>query len=328
MPLKSLIIKIYPRLHITLIGMNECGYRINGGVGFAIKEPALVARFVRTRSFSLLDKRAIVLMKPEISRIKEIIDKEKRSIQGKYNIKAEIEGEMPTHIGFGSSSAIRLACLEALYLLNQYKPQRERLVLSSGRGGTSGIGINSYFDGGIVFDLGRKGVEYSHKPSSLSEKRTKLPLVMQRMEMPNWKIGICIPENISCKSEVEEIEFFNKTCPISMKNVYKVLYDVIYGVYSAIRENDKQTFCAALKSIQKCAWKKAERQMYGRKLLKTEKQLYQCGATAVGMSSLGPGLFFMAEDIEMVIGRMKKHGNNCRLIMTEPANLGREIIHV
>jgi beta-ribofuranosylaminobenzene 5'-phosphate synthase len=201
-------------------------------------------------------------------------------------------------------------------------------VFSSGRGGTSGIGINAYFEGGLIIDLGRRSKEFFFRPSQLSENRKSLPLMMQRIEMPEWEVGICIPNNIPHKSEKEEAGFFRKTCPIPSSSVYKILYNVIYGLYSAVRENDKKTFCLALQSIQQCAWKLAERKQYGEKLLRIEQQLYKCGAEAVGMSSLGPSLFFFSKDVKAVFEKMKIRMPDCKLFVTKPSNSGRKIVHV
>jgi beta-ribofuranosylaminobenzene 5'-phosphate synthase len=328
MSLSSVVIEINPRLHLTLIGMNQEGYRINGGVGFAVKSPSLRLRFSQSGEFALEDMRRFPFLEKEILRIKKIIDQEKRKIGARHNIRIEIKGEMPTHFGFGSSSATRLACLEALYLLNNCRPKREQLVFSSGRGGTSGIGINAYFEGGLIIDLGRRSKEFFFRPSQLSENRKSLPLMMQRIEMPEWEVGICIPNNIPHKSEKEEAGFFRKTCPIPSSSVYKILYNVIYGLYSAVRENDKKTFCLALQSIQQCAWKLAERKQYGEKLLRIEQQLYKCGAEAVGMSSLGPSLFFFSKDVKAVFEKMKIRMPDCKLFVTKPSNSGRKIVHV
>lgn len=168
----SVIIEINPRLHLTLIGMNEGGYRINGGAGLAIQTPSLKIHCSISDRFSLIDKREFSLSEQEIFRIKKIIKQEVIGYQYSKNIGIEIQGEMPTHFGFGSGSAIRLACLEALHLLNKNEPEREKLVYSSGRGGTSGIGINTYFEGGFIVDLGKKltGFPFVHLKYPKREK--------------------------------------------------------------------------------------------------------------------------------------------------------------
>jgi beta-ribofuranosylaminobenzene 5'-phosphate synthase len=308
--------------------MNKEGYRINGGIGFTVKNPSLTLRFSPSAKFRLDDMRSFPLLKDEILRIKKIVAQRRKVMRLSYSIKIEIEGDMPTHFGFGSSTAIRLACLEALHLLNGRTPEREQLALSSGRGGTSGIGINTYFDGGLVIDLGRRSGTPFFCPSQLSENRKTLPLMMQRIKMPDWEVGICIPHNIPNKSEKEEADFFRRTCPIPSRDVCKTLYEVIYGLYSAIREKDKETFCLAIQSIQQCAWKLSERRQYGKTLTGFERRLYKCGAEAVGMSSLGPSLFFLAHDVKSVVKRMVSLGSNAMLLVTKPSNNGRSIVYV
>lgn len=320
-------IKIKARIHITLIGMNQSGYRINGGCGFAIMEPSLKISFTSSKSFAISDNRKVSLSADEINRLHHIITIEKDLHNFKNNINIEIIGDMLSHYGFGSGTAIRLACLEALYLANQISPEQEQLILSSGRGGTSGIGINTYFKGGFVVDLGKKDNQDRHAPSHNSEDRTDLPLLMQQIHMPEWDVGICIPLSIPNKTETEERAFFGKTCPIQSKDVYETLYHSIFGIYSAVREHDKFIFCQAIKKIQQCTWKLAERLEYGSRLTHIEDLLYSCGAQAVGMSSLGPSLYFLADDIVSVIEKMGQTNSDCQLILSKASNEGRHIIH-
>lgn len=321
-----LTVEVNPRLHVTLIGMNTGGYRVNGGIGFAVNNPSLQISFSRSAEFALQDGRVRPFAKGEILRIKKTIAKQKAAIKAKCNITVEIKGDMPTHFGFGSSSAVRLACVEALYLINELPSNREELVLASGRGGTSGIGINTYFEGGLIIDLGRRSEEEYFRPSQLAESRRNVPLMMQRVEMPDWEVGICIPKHIRNKSEREEADFFTRTCPLGSSEVHEILYHAVYGSYAAVRERDKETFCDALKAIQWCAWKRAEREQYGKELSVIEERLYESGAEAVGMSSLGPSLFFFAQDLKGVIEGGKSA--DCTMIATKVANSGRRIVYV
>lgn len=323
----NLIIEVNPRLHITLIGMNAGGYRTNGGCGFSIDIPSAVLHFSLSDEWQSIDYRKRPFSKEEDNRLHAVVDNEKRSQNFKNSFKLQIFGDMPTHYGFGSGTAIRLACLEALYLLNKAKPDPQRLIMVSGRGGTSGIGINTYYDGGFVIDLGRKTDAPKHLPSCLSEDRTVLPLLMQRLDMPEWEIGLCLPENITYKSKSDEKDFFQRTCPIASEEVYKTLYEVIYGLYAAVKETDFETFCAALRTIQQCAWKSAERAEYGDNIFDLEKLLYDAGAKAVGMSSLGPSLFFLADNVSDVITKVKSSQTAYHVYKTKPSNSGRVIKH-
>ncbi|MEX2568136.1 MAG: hypothetical protein WD431_19465, partial [Cyclobacteriaceae bacterium] len=57
------------------------------------------------------------------------------------------------------------------------------------------------------------------------------------------------------KSELEEIDFFRKTCPIDKVAVSSILYESVFGVLSSIYENDFDGFCEAVKNIQGTKWK-------------------------------------------------------------------------
>lgn len=303
--------------------MNRGEYRINGGVGFAVHNPETKFKFQENQIFKVVDERKDGLALNEIDRLLNMLENVRTQYSFKNSFSLRISGKSRTHFGFGIGTTVRLACLEALFLINQVSYSPEILQTLSGRGGTSGIGIHTYFCGGFVFDLGHKVTGLRHQPSSSKEGKHSLPLLSQQIEMPAWNFGICIPNNIASKEEGQERIFFEKTCPISSGEVYETLYHTVYGLYGAVLEDDQETFCKALVAIQDCAWKSAERQLYGSKLLVFEKALYESGASAVGMSSLGPSLFFFSQDVEQVLEEMRDRRLQCDLLLTHPVNRGR-----
>jgi len=301
-------------------------YRINGGIGFAIKSPFNDLTFTSADQFEINDRRLDPMNLVEQRRIISILEAERLQFKFDAAFKVNIEGNMFTHSGFGSGTAITLACFEALHLLNNNPITQETLIQTSGRGGTSGVGIHTYFNGGGVFDLGRPIDNMQHLPSNLVQTR-HLPLLLDQFVMPEWDIGICISRNIPNKSQNEELEFFKRTCPISADSVYETTYHTLFGLYAALKENNKSMFCAALRAVQECTWKKLEREEYGQSLRDLEASLYLCGAEAVGMSSLGPSLFFLADNVNDVIIKMKALSVDCELFVTQPQNQGRVIKH-
>lgn len=318
----KLAISIHSRLHLTLLAMHAGEYRINGGIGFAIVEPTCELTCSGAPNFEIDDQRTDPLSTSEIVRLIAVLSAEKDRRGFAMELAVSIVGMMRTHFGFGSGTAICLACLEALHRLNGSSSPPVELIAASGRGGTSGVGIHTYFSGGCVFDLGRPAENELHAPShQVSVSRP--PLVLDHLPMPEWDIGICIPLGIPHKSEAEEQTFFERTCPLPAVAVYETLYHSLFGIYAAIRENDLATFCQALRTLQECTWKKAERIEYGAALLEIEAALYECGAMAVGMTSLGPSLFFLANDVAEVIRKMQLIRPDCECLLTRPANCGR-----
>jgi beta-ribofuranosylaminobenzene 5'-phosphate synthase len=317
-----LTVCVNSRLHISLLAMHAGGYRINGGIGFAIDKPSCRLEFTQAPDWAIVDQRIDPLLKDESDRLISVLREEQVRYGFDSALVIHIEGEMRTHFGFGSGTAIRLACLEALHRLNGSSPTSSELVAASGRGGTSGIGIHTYFSGGCVADLGKVSINASHAPSHQASFDT-LPLILDQLPMPDWEIGICIPLDIAHKTEEEEREFFQRTCPLSAEASYETVYHAIFGLYAAIKEADRASFCRAITAIQDCAWKKAERNEYGEKLRTIEHALCESGADAVGMSSLGPSLFFLADDVSDVIRRMYQTGHQVECLSARPQNTGR-----
>lgn len=325
--LKKLTIILPSRIHITLIGMNEDGYRVNGGVGFSISKPSIRLTVIENNEFIINDSRNFTFTSFEIDRIKKILEKAYKTLRFRRKIKITISGKTPTHYGFGTSTSVRIACLESLFEFNYHQCTPQKLVSLSGRGGTSGIGINTYFYGGMYFDIGKKDNNYNLKPSSTSESRINLPLVLKRVDMPNWDLGICIPSKILPKTEKEEKAFFREVCPIKKHFVYETLYHCLYGVLSSVMENDIGTFVISINELQKCKWKHEERKLHGIGLKKIENSLRKSGANAIGMSSLGPTLFFISKDIDKLLKNYYKSYSNSQVFLTKVNNTGRKLIY-
>jgi beta-ribofuranosylaminobenzene 5'-phosphate synthase len=121
--------------------------------------------------------------------------------------------------------------------------------------------------------------------------------------------------------------FFSRTCPIGDAEVQATLYHSVYGVAAAVKESDWQTFGNAISTIQDCAWKGAERAEYNGQIKKIERNLYDAGATCVGMSSLGPALFFFSNDLVNTMKSLEKHSDYLRLLSVFPRNHGRTLVY-
>lgn len=318
------IITIPTRLHLTLISMHANGYRQNGGIGFAIDSPNIQLQIEKSDAFEIKDHRSNGLSKQEKDRLISTLKEMYASRNFKKACRITISGDAPTHMGFGSGTAVRFGAIEGFFLINEYKYTQDEIVFASKRGGVSGIGVETYFNGGFVFDLGRADKSEFAPSSAMEETKRSLPLTCKKLAMPSWKIGICIP-NIMPKTEAEEKDFFQKTCPIEEVESYKVLYHSTYGVLASIMENDIEVFANAIKQIQSCKWKYAERSLYGDALVRIEDYIYKNGALAVGMTSLGSSLYFVSKDIDTLIQKASMEMPQCRWISADVNNTGRMI---
>ena len=318
-------IKAFPRIHITLIGMNRDGYRLNGGIGFSISSPTLDMSFEESDTICIIDKRQYGFLEEELNRLKSHITQvsRKKNFRKVFNCVIN-ESIVQSHVGFGSNSMIYIACIEVLFIMNQRAYSEKDVIALAGRGGTSGIGINTYFRGGFVFDTGVANNEQrTHAPSSdFVSKEFLQPLLMKNVELPIWDLGICIPKFFP-KTEEEERCFFQTNCPIEKREVEKILYEVVYGVTSSLLENNIKTFCESINAIQQTRWKSLERNLYGKKILEIEDSIRKNGAWCVGMSSLGPLLYFFGDRIENVVEKVRCEIPQCVCFKTTFNNKGR-----
>ena len=322
-------IKAFPRIHISLIGMNRDGYRINGGIGFSISSPSMDMCFAASDSIEVVDNRTHGFTNDEQKRLVEHLRNVATQEHLCIGVQCEIsKAGVHSHIGFGSNTMVYLSCIEALFIINHRDYDEKEIVRLSRRGGTSGIGINTYFKGGFIFDTGI--VNNEQRPLSPSSSFViedhQEPLLMKSLMMPKWEIGLCVP-SIKHKSEDEEKVFFHENCPIDKRDVEEILYETVYGITSSIMEKDFESFCNAIDSIQHTRWKQLERDLYGSELLEVEATIRKAGASCIGMSSLGPLLYFFGNNIDGIIERIERNAPQVDCFKTSLNNLGRVVAY-
>ncbi|EJT06504.1 beta-ribofuranosylaminobenzene 5'-phosphate synthase [Rhizobium sp. CCGE 510] len=97
---------------------------------------------------------------------------------------------------------------------------------------------------------------------------------------------------------------------------------MVYGTLAAVAENDLETFTESIEAIQRTVWKTAEWSWHGEQLKEVAAELRTAGARGVGMSSMGPSLYFDATHLEPTKLPPKIFEAT---FITRPANLGRSL---
>ena len=324
----QILIRVYPRLHICLLDLSGRGYRRNGGVGFSVDSPSLLLEFIRSQNTDISILENCGFLGQEIDRLSSRL----HTITSRLSLRTGITliecDAVSRHTGFGSGTAINLSCVEALLIANDYSVDKAKLQQLSGRGGVSGIGINTYFDGGLVFDAGRKEDCFPFVPSGAIDSDFQLPLTLVSTPMPLWKIGILTLADVQPLSTQAECQIFKSVCPLPRRDVHEAVYHATFGLVSSALSHDFYTFCSAINALQQCTWKRSEIAEYGDTIANTMKKLHDFGCDAVGLSSLGPSLYFFANDFDQVYSRIQADIPYARLIQTQARNKGREIVIV
>jgi beta-ribofuranosylaminobenzene 5'-phosphate synthase len=324
MPPNSVFVDIQPRIHIGLLSMHSGAPRLNGGVGFAVDRPTARIEVTGASHLSVHDERKIPMIPAELKQLVDGIEAFALKHRLRASAEIRITGEMRTHVGMGSATGLRLGAIEALAMLNDFAAERAALVAASGRGGTSGIGINSYFDGGLICDLGRPNDGQSFVPSSKS-RATRLPFALPPVALPDWPLLLCIPRWVRPKTQQEELAFFEQTTPLPPPASFEAGYIALFEIYAAAAEADYPAFCRGVVHMQQTAWKGAERAQYEDRFQALAATLGEAGADCVGMSSLGPMLFCLAPAARMATIANVACEMDCDVHHAAPANRGRKL---
>lgn len=317
-------IEVHGRLHLGLVAMHQGGPRRNGGIGFLIESPK--ARVVGRSSerIEIRDERRIPFGQNELQSLLECLENVKEVLDLSSGIEISIEGDLPTHFGFGSGTCIRLGCMEALCGIGGVEVPQKKLLKLSKRGGTSGVGSHAYFNGGFIFDLGVKDAEVPFLPSSAAVN-PEIPLLLARTDFPAWPIGICIPRSIPALSQSDERDFFKRTLPLKLQETSETAHIALFGVQASLLESDYTAFCRAVNEMQKTRWKTEEWEVHGAQLRANADYLRELGADCVGLTSLGPSLFFLAKS--KVLETIRQHSDqmDADILLTRASNSGRII---
>lgn len=316
-------VSVPSRVHLTLIDLGSAGYRRNGGVGFGITAPRLTLAFAPHPTVDLSALAFSGYLPAEITSLTIRLER----VMGQRQLARGIrlaDSQLPErHLGFGTGTAVALASLESLFLLNEVSVSTEFLRAHCGRGGASGIGLSSYFTGGFIFDAGRRFDPAPIVGSDATDEVGEPPLEMERLDMADWPMGVLVPPAATTISLAQEQAFFSLRLPLPAADVFEITYHALFGALVAVQSYDYDVFCTSINALQRCAWKCAEIDLYGKTVRGCAEHLASIGCDAVAMSSVGPALIFWARDFDAVFAAATRHYGQSAVFRTRPDNIGR-----
>jgi len=220
----------------------------------------------------------------------------------KFPLKITIWDFLYTHMGLGSKTQMALAIATSIIKILDIdmKIDIETLTYMVGRGGTSGIGFRSFDSGGFVLDCGHRFGEgeekHSFLPSSASNAKPARTILQYKFP-EDWTVLVVILNVPAGASNIEEINVFQKHCPIPIEEVQQVSHHILLQLLPGIIEKDLDTFGKAVNQIRKIGFKKIEVSLQHEKV-KELIQFLEQKSNCAGMSSFGPTVFsiFQSED--------------------------------
>lgn len=278
-------IKTPSRLHFSLIDLNGSLGRIDGGIGVALDHPNVFLEIE-----SLNNSHVKISASRNEKMIEDLVKEILTTLQIEQGFHLHVKHQIPSHVGLGSKTQLCLALGSVISRLFNRDLSVFELARITNRGGTSGIGVNIFQNGGFVLDAGHSFGENLDKNSFLPSSATIAPppVMLFQSPLPNdWFFVNAIPNlgnNIHGK---EEINIFQSNCPISEEEVGKVSRIILMQILPGIRLNSIEIFGHGLTELQRVGFKKHEVDLQPELIKKLIHYFLENGAHGAGISSFG-----------------------------------------
>ena len=315
------------RLHLSLIDLNGLEGRLDGGIGITLEDPSLIIECNESKDeTSIIFEDGLKHFDNDIYKSK-ILDASKK-IKDFLNIDTDysfiIKELYPIHHGLGLGTQLALSIGKLISSLNDVEMDVLDLAKIIQRGGTSGIGVYSFENGGFIVDGGhKKSIKKDYLPSSAS--KVSPPPLIARYEFPeDWDIILATPNIQQGASGKKEVDIFQSYSPIKIEDVERISYLTLMKLMPAVLEEDIVSFGDAIHKIQSLGFKKIERNLQDSKINYLLKDMEELGIPCVGMSSFGPTCFGITDTNSKSISKelTELTGNNAKIIVTKAKNHG------
>ena len=202
---RRVIVRTPSRIHLTLLDMNGGLGRVDGGVGIALEDPAVLLEAQANDSLEVCcgDVQTAAL-------VRKCAEHVLTAIHAGGSVSITVREYFPAHRGLGSGSQLALATARACCELYGKTPSMVELARMAGRGGTSGIGTAAFDHGGFIVDGGHRfgpGREKTGFTPSSASKGILPPPVLMRHDFPgDWQILLATPALTEGASGMREQE--------------------------------------------------------------------------------------------------------------------------
>ncbi|RXA18992.1 beta-ribofuranosylaminobenzene 5'-phosphate synthase [Methanosarcina sp. MSH10X1] len=310
------------RIHMTLIDMNGEIGRVDGGAGLTLSSPNIKITAEEADGVS-------------IEGLQDFTDRMKRAAEallpeGK-GIRINVQEVYPAHVGFGSGTQSSLAAAAAVNELYDLGKSVRELALAVKRGGTSGIGVTAFEEGGFIVDGGHR---FKDKGGFMPSAASRVPPgpVLFREDFPDWDMVVAIP-NEKGMHDQEEIDTFKKFCPLPIEEVREICHVVLMQMMPAVIEKDIESFGAAVNHVQNVGFNKRESLIWP-EFVKNIASFMRSQSYGAGVSSFGPVVYSFVDNksegrhLQVEVQKMLDESVGGTVILTRAKNRGAEISRV
>jgi beta-ribofuranosylaminobenzene 5'-phosphate synthase len=201
-----------------------------------------------------------------------------------------IDGWMPQHVGLGTKTALLLALLDATGRALKLSLSNAELQSLSGRGGTSGVGLHTYFHGGFVLDAGHLQSSVPTLAPSSSRIAPGIPPMLTQAPFPErWRVTLLTVPGPRIHGE-NELAFFAAVTPVPADEVLRALALVHHGMTPAFLDEDLELLGSSLLELHQVGFKARELTHQSASVKAVLRDCWDHGLVA-GLSSMGPTIY-------------------------------------
>ena len=302
----ALQIQANSRLHLGFLNLNCSQHYSYGGIGVSIdKYPTILSisksnKFVSNLSVKLNNQILKYLKNNNLS----------------LNIKIKCHESPIQHIGLGSGTQLRLSIEE---LVSKYYETVENINIFN-RTYRSGIGFNSYKNGGFIVDCPKKNLNDNY-------------IIFKNKFPTSWKIILLFDnEKRGLHGKMEKSFFYSS----NSNNIRKQLSDIVINeIIPSVLHKDFDIFAKGLTKFQKLNYSfysSIQKSIYSSvdiaEVIKNISKLFNVG---VGQSSWGPTSYIFVNskkdlaDILPVLNKTISMYNNLSYDVVSVKNYGRKL---
>jgi len=316
---KTISVRAHARLHMGFFDMHGGLGRKFGSLGVSLATP--VTEIEATLSDGLIISGE--LNDDEIGSISKAVQLFQKELNVSASLNIHVKQLIPSHFGLGSGTQIKLALLAVIDRLNQLNLDHTRFSAASGRGMRSGIGLGTFWQGGVVVDAGRGN-------------KDNVPPIVSRLDFPeNWQILLIFDSSKQGVHGEQELRAFNNLPAFPEQLADKLCRHVLMQALPALQEYDLASFGLAVRALQQATgehFAAAQGGLYASpKVAKVMNWLGTQHVACFGQSSWGPtgfAIFESKETADLYLKQIKKHFADKELsfMMTQGCNTGASII--
>lgn len=315
-------IDCFSRLNFGLIDLSNEPFRVDGSIGLATD---LKLGRVLLKESSIMDLNFNGI---DNCRYREVIERCLK-ITNNRKVSLHIESYVNEHIGLGTGTQIALSIVKAFDEEFTLNLSINEIAMLAKSGGTSNIGIYSFFDGGFNVDSGRLFNKEKHDigPSEMFLYDKISPRLLN-LKFPDWFICIAVPRVPVKVCDRFEVNLFKKYTPIPVEEVNCLCKWILMGLLPSIQTEDFDAFCYCIEKCMNLGFKKREIGTYSDLVFDSIEDLKSKGARGVGMTSFGPSVFGFYNSYEKALSgynAIKNSNKYENIYLTKPRNIGAKI---